>query len=48
VGGFAVFGIVSFFLFLLVLVCIGGFGISLLTSFSRFKGFDFYIFKFLY
>jgi hypothetical protein len=43
-------GYVSFslFFFLLVLVCMGGFGISLLVFFSRCLGRDFWIFKFLY
>ena len=35
------YGLVGLFVFLLVVVCIGGFGISLLVSVSRFHGRDF-------
>jgi len=35
------------FLYLLVLVCIGGFRVSLLVSLSRFLGKDFWVFGFI-
>lgn len=45
IGGY---GIYSFFIFLLVVVCMGGFSISLLVSVSRFFGRDFWFFKFVF
>jgi hypothetical protein len=41
-------GIQGMFVFLLVMVCIGGFGISLLVSLSRFIGRDFWFFCFIF
>mgnify|MGYP004524283799 CR=1 FL=1 len=42
------FGIYSSFVFLLVMVCMGGFGISLVVSVSRFFGHDFWFIKFVF
>ena len=42
------FGLRGLFVFLLVMVCIGGFSISLLVSVSRFFGRDFWYFRFVF
>jgi len=41
------YGIVSLFVFLLVLVCIGGFGVSVMVDLARRLGRDFWFFDFV-
>jgi len=48
VGNFSGFGIQMLFLFLLIMVCIGGYGISLLISSIRFLGRDFSVGNFIF
>jgi hypothetical protein len=43
-----VYGVHGLFSFLLVIVCIGGFGVSLLVSLSRLFGRDFWFFRFVF
>jgi len=38
----------SLFVFLLLIVCMGGFGISMVVYISRFFGRDFWLFKFVF
>nr|QFG71649.1 NADH dehydrogenase subunit 4L [Oribatula sp. XFX] len=45
---FGVLGLYMSFVFLLVVVCMGGFSISLLVSISRCYGRDFWFLKFLF
>lgn len=45
---FGAAGLYSCFLFILLMVCMGGFRISLLVSISRFFGGDFWFFKFIF
>jgi hypothetical protein len=42
------FGFQLLFIFLLVVVCLGGFSVSLLVSLARFSGRDFWYFRFVF
>ena len=44
-GGFSFHGL---FLFLVVVVCMGGFSISLLVGVSRYYGRDFWFFRYIF